>query len=40
MLTYGKDKGEMTGLTIIGRYLSKLALKQHKDYRWKDTEYW
>jgi hypothetical protein len=39
MLTYGKDKGKMTGLTIIGRYLSKMALKQHKDYRWKDTEY-
>ena len=39
MLTYGKDKGKMTGLTIIGRYLSKMALKQHTDYRWKDTEY-
>ena len=29
----------MTGMTILGRYLSKMKLKQFKDYRWKDTEF-
>ena len=24
---------------ILGRYLSKMRLKQYKDYRWKDTEF-
>jgi hypothetical protein len=36
---YGQDKSKVTGMTIIGRYLSKMKLKQFKDYRWKDTEY-
>jgi hypothetical protein len=39
MFTYGKDKSKLTGLTIIGRYLAKMALKQWKDFRWKDTEF-
>jgi len=39
MLKYGKDKSAMTGLTIIGRYVSKMHLKQWKDYRWKDNQY-
>ena len=39
MATYGKDKQKLTGLTILGRYLSKMRLKQYKDYRWKDTEF-
>jgi hypothetical protein len=39
MYTYGKDKSKLTGLTIIGRYLAKMALKQWKDFRWKDTEF-
>ena len=26
-------------MTILGRYLSKMKLKQFKDYRWKDTEF-
>ena len=29
----------MTGVTILGRYLAKMKLKQWKDYRWKDTEF-
>ena len=29
----------MSGMTILGRYLSKMKLKQFKDYRWKDTEF-
>jgi hypothetical protein len=24
-------------MTIIGKYLAKMKLKQFKDYRWKDT---
>ena len=37
--TYGKDRRKVTGMTILGRYLSKMKLKQFKDYRWKDTEF-
>lgn len=39
MEKYGRDPQSMTGMTIIGRYLSKMKLKQFKDYRWKDTEF-
>lgn len=39
LATYGKDKTKVTGTTIIGRYLSKMKLKQHKDHRWADTEH-
>jgi hypothetical protein len=39
MATYAKDATKVTGSTIIGRYLAKMKLKQHKDYRWKDTEF-
>ena len=39
MEKYGKDRSKVTGMTIIGRYLSKMKLKQWCDYRWKDTEY-
>ena len=37
--TYGKDRSKLTGATILGRYLSKMKLKQFRDYRWKDTEF-
>lgn len=33
------NKDNVTGMTILGRYLSKMKLKQHKQYRWKDTEF-
>ena len=39
LATYGKDRAKLTGTTIIGRYLSKMKLKQWRDYRWKDTEF-
>lgn len=35
---YGKDPKKITGLTIIGRYLSKMKLKQWNKYTWADTE--
>ena len=36
---YGKDRSKLTGMTILGRYLSKMKLKQFRDYRWKDNEF-
>ena len=39
MASYAKNKSKVTGMTIIGRYLSKMKLKQFRDYRWKDTEF-
>ena len=39
MNTYAKDRSKVTGTTIIGRYLSKMKLKQWRDYRWKDTQF-
>ena len=36
---YGQDRHKTTGMTILGRYLSKMKLKQYKDYRWKDTQH-
>jgi hypothetical protein len=26
-------------MTILGRYLATMKIKQYKDWRWKDTEY-
>lgn len=37
--SYGRTPEKLTGLSILGRYLAKMALKQYKDYRWKDTEF-
>ena len=34
---YSKND-KITGLTIIGRYLSKMKLAQYKEYRWDDSE--
>ena len=39
LATYGKDKLKLTGMTIIGRYLSKMKLKQWRDVRGKDNEF-
>lgn len=36
---YGQNKAKMTGTTILGRYVSKMQLKQWRDYRWKDSDY-
>ena len=38
LASYGKDRSKLTGLSIIGRYLSKMKLKQFRDYRWEHTE--
>lgn len=39
LTSYGKDRSKLTGTTIVGRYLSKMKLKQFREYRWKDTEF-
>ena len=39
LATYGKDRSKLTGVSILGRYLSKMKLKQYKDYRWEHTEH-
>ena len=39
MATYGKDTKKLTGMSILGRYLSKMKLKQFKEFRWKDNEF-
>lgn len=35
---YGQDRSKVTGMTIIGRYLGKMKMKQYQDLRWKDNE--
>jgi len=39
LASYGKDRSKLTGMTILGRYLSKMKLKQFRDYRWNDTDH-
>ena len=39
MYKFAQNASKVTGTTILGRYLSKMKLKQNKDYRWKDTEF-
>lgn len=39
MASFAKDKSVVTGMTILGRYLSKMKLNQFKNYRWKDNEF-
>lgn len=35
---YAKDPYRMNGMSVFGKYLSKMRLKQWKDYSWADTE--
>lgn len=35
---YQKDPYKMTGMSVFGKYLSKMKLKQWKNYSWADTE--
>lgn len=35
---YAKDPHKVTGMTVLGKYFSKMKLKQWKEYRWSDTE--
>ena len=39
MMSYARDGKKTSGMTILGRYLSKMKLKQFKDYRWKDNDF-
>ena len=39
MAKYARDPKKVSGMTILGRYLSKMKLKQYQDYRWKDTDF-
>ena len=39
LATWGKDPTKITGMTILGKYLSKMKLKQFKDYRFEHTEF-
>ena len=35
---YAKSPTKMNGMSVFGKYLSKMKLKQFKDYTWADTE--
>lgn len=35
---FAKDPHKMNGMSVFGKYLSKMRLKQWKDYHWADTE--
>ena len=35
---YAKDPKKVTGMTILGRYLSKMRMKQFNQYTWADTD--
>ena len=39
LANYGRDGKKLTGTSIVGRYLSKMKLKQWSKYRWADTEF-
>jgi hypothetical protein len=39
MASYAKDKSKVSGMTILGRYLSKMKLNQWKKYRWNDNDH-
>ena len=35
---FAKDPHKMNGMSVFGKYISKMKLKQFKDYTWADTE--
>ena len=35
---FAKDPHKMNGMSVFGKYLSKMKLRQWKDYTWADTE--
>ena len=35
---YAKNPQKMNGMSVVGKYLSKMKLKQWNQYRWADTE--
>ena len=36
---YAKEGKNITSMTILGKYISKMKLKQYLPYRWADTEH-
>lgn len=36
---FAADPKKMTGMTVLGKYLAKMRLKQWKQYGWADTEW-
>lgn len=38
LLKYKDNPEKLTGMTVLGRYLSKMKLKQWSHYHWEDTE--
>lgn len=36
---WGQNRAKLTGMSILGRYLSKMQLRQFADWRWKDNAY-
>ena len=39
LMKYGQDRAKLTGMTILGRYLSKMKLKQYKEFRWEHNDF-
>ena len=39
MASYANGNKKLSGMTILGRYLSKMKLKQFRDFRWKDNDF-
>lgn len=39
MAKFAKDPTKTSGMTILGRYLSKMKLAQWNEYRWKDSQF-
>lgn len=39
LTSYAQNKKKITGMTILGRYLSKMKLNQWSKYRWEDSEH-
>lgn len=35
---YARDPSKITGMSVIGKYISKMKLNQWKDYSWADSE--
>jgi hypothetical protein len=39
LATATRDGKQVTGLSILGKYKSKMSMVQYQKYRWKDNEY-
>lgn len=37
-IAFAKDPNKMNGMSVFGKYLSKMKLKQFKEYGWADSE--